>query len=85
MSESSKLKNLSNKTKPSIQFEVRKKKPNTTTEFLEYAKEAEELLQLSNITSENVSSVNSSVTTRHDVPPLLPDAAINNNQSSIYL
>ncbi|CAM4813807.1 unnamed protein product [Rotaria magnacalcarata] len=47
MSESTKLKNLLNKVKPSIQLEVRKKKPKTTVEFLEYAKEVEELLQLS--------------------------------------
>ncbi|CAF5223737.1 unnamed protein product, partial [Rotaria magnacalcarata] len=47
MSESTKLKNLLNKVKPSIQLEVRKKKPKTTAEFLEYATEIEELLQLS--------------------------------------
>ena len=47
MSESTKLKNLLNKVKPSIQLEVRKNKPKSTTEFLEYAKEVEELLQLS--------------------------------------
>ncbi|CAF3348467.1 unnamed protein product [Rotaria socialis] len=51
MSESTKLKNLLNKVKPSIQLEVRKKKPNTTTEFLEYATEIEELFQLSNIST----------------------------------
>lgn len=49
MSETTKLKTLLYKTKPSIQFEVRKRKPTTTSEFLQYAKEAEELLQLSNI------------------------------------
>ncbi|CAF5149410.1 unnamed protein product, partial [Rotaria magnacalcarata] len=49
MSESTKLKNLLNKVKPSIQLEVRKKKPKTTAEFLEYATEIEELLQLSSI------------------------------------
>ncbi|CAF4368938.1 unnamed protein product [Rotaria sp. Silwood2] len=49
MSESTKLKNLLNKVKPSIQLEVRKKRPKSTTEFLEYAKEVEELLQLSNV------------------------------------
>jgi hypothetical protein len=48
MSEATKLKNLLNKTKPSIQFEVRKKKPISPAEFLEYAKDVEELLQLSN-------------------------------------
>ena len=50
MSESTKLKNLLNKTTPSIQFDVRKKKPTSIGEFLEYAKEAEELMQLSNLT-----------------------------------
>ncbi|CAF1619086.1 unnamed protein product, partial [Adineta ricciae] len=49
MSEATKLKNLLNKTKPSIQYEVRKKKPQSTSEFLEFAKEAEELMQLSNL------------------------------------
>ena len=49
MSESTKLKNLLNKVKPTIQLEVRKKKPKTTTEFLAYAVEVEELLQLSNV------------------------------------
>jgi hypothetical protein len=46
MSEATKLKNLLNKTKPSIQYEVRKKKPTTTSEFLKYAKEVEELFEL---------------------------------------
>ena len=40
MSESTKLKNLLNKMKPTIQLEVHKKKPKTTTEFLAYAVEA---------------------------------------------
>ncbi|CAF2841609.1 unnamed protein product [Rotaria sp. Silwood2] len=53
MSESTKLKNLLNKTKPTIQFEVRRKKPTTTKEFLEHAKEIEELYQLSNISINN--------------------------------
>ncbi|CAF3328914.1 unnamed protein product [Rotaria sp. Silwood2] len=59
MSEATKLKNLLNKTKPSIQFEVRKKKPTSTAEFLEYAKEAEELMQLSDMTIDNSHSHNS--------------------------
>ncbi|CAF4951574.1 unnamed protein product, partial [Rotaria sp. Silwood1] len=42
-----------------IQFEVRKKKPSSTAEFLEYAKEAEELMQLSNMTIDNTTSHNS--------------------------
>ncbi|CAF5193525.1 unnamed protein product, partial [Rotaria magnacalcarata] len=49
MSESTKLKNLLNKVKPTIQLEVRKRKPKSPAEFLEFAKETEELLQLSNI------------------------------------
>jgi hypothetical protein len=49
MSESTKLKNLLNKVKPSIQLEVRKRKPKSPVEFLEIAKEIEELLQLSNL------------------------------------
>ena len=46
MSEAIKLKTLLNKTKPSIQFEVRKKKPTSTVEFREYARVVKELLQL---------------------------------------
>lgn len=56
MSEVTKLKNLLNKTKPNIQFEVRKKKPTLTAEFLVYAKEAEELMQLSNMTTDSPNS-----------------------------
>ena len=49
MSEATKLKTLLNKAKANIQYEVRKKRPTSTLEFLEYAKEAEELMQLSNV------------------------------------
>ncbi|CAF4548218.1 unnamed protein product, partial [Rotaria magnacalcarata] len=56
MTDSTKLKNLLNKVKPSIQLEVRKKKPKPTVEFLEYAKEIEELLQLSSIGTDSVLS-----------------------------
>ncbi|CAF2820764.1 unnamed protein product [Rotaria sp. Silwood2] len=56
MSESTKLKNLLNKTKPSIQFEVRKNKPTSTTEFLHFAKEAEKLMQLSEMTVNNTNT-----------------------------
>ncbi|CAF2033846.1 unnamed protein product, partial [Rotaria magnacalcarata] len=62
MSESTKLKNLLNKVKPSIQFEVRKKKPKTTVEFLEYAKEVEELLQLSSTNVDTHTSYDSKPT-----------------------
>ncbi|CAF2146906.1 unnamed protein product [Rotaria magnacalcarata] len=56
MSEATKLKNLLNKAKPSIQYEVRKKKPITTSQFLEFAKEAEELIQLSAFSIDEVDS-----------------------------
>jgi hypothetical protein len=56
MSDATKLKHLLSKTKPSIQFEVRKKKPTSTTEYLEYAKEAEELIQLSNMSTDSTTS-----------------------------
>jgi hypothetical protein len=89
MSEATKLKTLLNKTKPSIQFEVRKKKPTSTSEFLEYAKEAEELLQLSNINTGNpttdIHNANSvSQSSASSSAPLLPtrqsfENSINNN------
>ena len=71
MSEETKLKTLLNKTKPSIQFEVRKKKPTSTAEFLEYAKEVEELLQLSNLTFENNKKDISLTYTNQGVPPTI--------------
>ena len=49
MSDFTKLRNLLNKTKPTLQLEIRKKKPSTTKEFLQYAIEVEELFRLSNI------------------------------------
>lgn len=49
MSEVMKLRHLLKKAKPNLQYEIRKKKPTTTKQFLEFAKEQEELLQLSNI------------------------------------
>ena len=52
MCESIKLKNLLNKVKSSIQLQVHKRKPKTTTEFLAYATKVEELLQLSNVSIE---------------------------------
>ena len=71
MSEATKLKILLNKTKPSIQFEVRKKKPTSAAEFLEYAKEVEELLQLSNLTIENNNKDISLTYTNQGVPPTI--------------
>ncbi|CAF3770783.1 unnamed protein product [Rotaria socialis] len=61
MSDSTKLKNLLNKIKPTIQYEVRKKKPKSISEFLEFAKEAEELLQLT-VSTININSAPRSVT-----------------------
>src|SRR5690242_9849056 len=49
MSDFTKLRNLLNKTKATLQLEIRKKKPTTTKQFLEYAIEVEELFHLSNI------------------------------------
>jgi hypothetical protein len=81
MSESTKLKNLLNKTKPTIQFEVRKKKPTTTAEFLDYAKEAEELIQLSSITMESNLTQGGPPMQPQSVSPLLPVSCSPNNQS----
>ena len=66
MSEAIKLKNLLNKAKPSIQFEVRKKKPASTAQFLEYAKEAEELMQRSNMFIGNPNSNNNTQSVKHN-------------------
>ena len=63
MSESSKLKHLLSKAKPTIQFEVRRKRPTTTKEFLKYAKEIEELYQLSNINTRSANDSNSNIPT----------------------
>ena len=86
MSEATKLKNLVNKAKPTIQFEVRKKKPTTTTEFLEYAKDVEELFQLSSIPVDNNTNNNftpskdQQVTSLIDLP--ISDHKYSNNSSS---
>ena len=82
MSESTKLKNLLNKTKPNIQYEVRKKKPTTTVEFLDYAKEAEELIQLSSITMESNFTQQGPTMQPQSVSPLFPASSSQNNQSS---
>ena len=65
MSKTAKLRCLLSKTKPSIQFEVRRKKPTTTKEFLEHAKEFEDLYQLANIDTNDTNhshSVSSTLT-----------------------
>ena len=71
MSEATKPKTLLNKTKPSIKFEVRKKKPTSIVEFLEYVKEIEELLQLSNRIIENNNKDISLTYTNQGVPQTL--------------
>ena len=81
MSETTKLKNLVNKTRPTIQFEVRKKKPVNTSEFLEYAKEAEELFQLSNMTMENNSTSDFHTNSTQSIAPLLPTSSSPTNQT----
>ena len=59
MTDSTKLKHLLNKTKPSLQFEIRRKKPTTTQEYLEYGKDIEELFRLSTFnTNINLSNNN---------------------------
>ncbi|CAF1298482.1 unnamed protein product [Rotaria sp. Silwood1] len=75
MSESAKLRYLLNKTKPTIQFEVRRKKPTTTKEFLEYAKEIEDLYQLSNITINTNTNTNINSNT-NTTSPTLPFTSI---------
>ena len=82
MSEATKLKNLLNKAKPSIQFEVRKKKPTSTAQFLEYAKEAEELMQLSNMFIGNPNSNNNTQLVKHNsIPSLVSNLSAPMNQS----
>lgn len=84
MSDSSKLRYLLNKAKPSLQFEIRKKKPSTTKQFLEYAIEVEELFHLTNIDiSHNFTSttptfpITSTITSpRQSNPSPNPDKAI---------
>ena len=76
MSESAKLRNLLNKTKPTIQFEVRRKKPTSIREFLEYVKELEDLYQLSNI---NRNEANISLTSTSTMIPSLV-----NNSNEVF-
>ena len=63
MSESSKLKHLLSKAKSTIQFEVCRKRSTTTKEFLEYAKEIDELYQLLNINTRSADDSNSNIPT----------------------
>ncbi|CAF3542136.1 unnamed protein product [Rotaria socialis] len=81
MSESIKLKNLLKKIKPSIQLEVRKKKPTSTAEFLEYAKEVEELFQLSNIIVDNNNNNNSN-TFKNQQFPVTSNYPLSTNSNS---
>src|SRR5262249_54861904 len=99
MSESTKLKNLLNKVSPRIQFEVRRKKPTTVKQFLEYAKEIEELLKLSNIDPaidnekpSRISQLTSSITSinttapsaNSHIPSLLPPKILNKSLHHDY-
>ncbi|CAF5181057.1 unnamed protein product, partial [Rotaria magnacalcarata] len=81
MSESIKLKNLLKKIKPSIQLEVRKKKPTSTAEFLEYDKEVEELFQLSNIIVDNNNNNNSN-TCKYQQFPITSNYSLSTNSNS---
>jgi hypothetical protein len=78
MSEATKLKNLLNKTKTTIQFEVRKKKPTTIAEFLEYARDVEELFALSNITIDNVKNDKLQISNQSQTVPSTYISASNN-------
>lgn len=68
MSDSSKLNYLLNKTKPSLQFEIRRKRPLTTKHFLEYAIEVEELFHLSNIDTSKGNAVEASYASTVSLP-----------------
>ncbi|CAF4546275.1 unnamed protein product, partial [Rotaria magnacalcarata] len=82
MSDSTKLKNLLNKLKPSIQFEVRKKRSTTIAHLSDYAKEVEELLQLSGT---NVSTSSVSVSKSIEVSSLnTPSANISSGYSRVF-
>jgi hypothetical protein len=82
MTEATKLKHLLSKTKRSVQFEVRKKKPISLTEYLEFAKEAEELIQLSNMTPDTAdSSINAQPVYHHPKVSSSSDKTVSWNQS----
>ncbi|CAF3714185.1 unnamed protein product [Rotaria socialis] len=82
MINSTKLENLLNKVKPGIQFEVRKKRPTTIAQFLDYAKEVEELLQLSGI---NVNTSAVSISKPIEVSDLqTPSANISSGYSRVF-
>lgn len=85
MSEATKLKNLLCKTKPNIQFEVRKKKPISTAEFLEYAKEAEELIQLSTMSTDTHNSQSGTEVASQQQKTSVPSAQLSSlNQPFSY-
>ena len=82
MSDTSKLRNLLNKTKPSLQLEIRKRKPSSSKQFLEFAIEVEELFHLSNLDPSNTdnsqdlftpSSTYQSVLNNNFIPPPPPN------------
>jgi hypothetical protein len=82
MSEATKLRHLLNKVKPSIQLEIRKKKPTTIKQFLEYAKETEELFQLANIDN-IIDNNNSSSNLNNQIASTVTATRTNVSNSSI--
>ena len=84
MSESMKLRHLLKKAKPTLQYEIRKRKPTTTKQFLEYAKEAEELLQLSNIDTAVEPYDHTHISTANSVNPIRSNLSHSRNDSRAY-
>ena len=84
MSESMKLRHLLKKAKPTLQYEIRKRKPTTTKQFLEYAKEAEELLQLSNIDTAVEPYDHTHISTATSVNPIRSNIQHSRNDSRAY-
>ena len=85
MTDSTKLKHLLNKTKPSLQFEIRRKKPTTSEQFLEDGKDVEELFHLSTFnTNINLYNNNRNTTftpTAIISPPMVPSTFNHPNES----
>lgn len=68
MSEAIKLRYLLSKTKHSLQYGIRKEHPTTITQFLQYARREEELLELS---STNFDMIKIDLETHRDIRPQL--------------
>lgn len=81
MSDFTKLRNLLNKAKPTLQFEIRKKTPTTTKEFLQYAIEVEELFRLSNI---NISGDPSKTNTNGQITSAVTSSRSTNSSSNTH-